>query len=108
MAGDRGRVDPPRPPQRIGLLGRKAANANPWRTRHGTLFTSPIHKGKTTMSKNDSGVPNLNSDKGVAQPYEAPEVTNDTSYIKGFGSPSPKSIEKQIDANIGQSKKSGC
>ena len=58
-----------------------------------------------------SGVPGLNSDNGVATPYEPPaQNDNDTSFLNSVGNTPrfPKSTEKQIDANLGQSKKSGC
>jgi hypothetical protein len=56
-----------------------------------------------------SGVPGLNSDNGVAKPYEDKQGDSDTSFLNSVGNTPrfPKSTEKQIDANSGQSKKAG-
>jgi hypothetical protein len=40
-----------------------------------------------------------------AEPYKEPPKTDDTSFIKGFGTPMPPSIEKKIDKAGGQQKK---
>jgi hypothetical protein len=57
-----------------------------------------------------SGVPGLNDGKN-ADAYEPPaQNSDDTSFLNSVGNTLrfPKSTEKQIDANSGQSKKSGC
>jgi hypothetical protein len=59
------------------------------------------------MAKNESGVPGsaMNGDENAA-PYTAPKQGDtDVSFIKGFGTPSPKSIEGKIDRAGGQQKK---
>jgi hypothetical protein len=56
-----------------------------------------------------SGVPGSTTNGDNAKAYEPPaQNDSDTSFIKGFGTPSPKSIEKKIDANLGQSKTPNC
>jgi hypothetical protein len=59
------------------------------------------------MADNKSGVPGSTTNgNNAATPYEPPAQNDtDTSFIKGFGTPSPKSIEKQIDKAGGQQKK---
>jgi hypothetical protein len=67
-------------------------------------------KENIEMAKDPSGVPGLNDGKN-ADAYEPPaQGDSDTSFLNSVGNTPrfPKSIEKQIDANLGQSKKSGC
>jgi hypothetical protein len=45
----------------------------------------------------DSGVPGTTTNGDNAKAYEPPaQNDSDTSFIKGFGSDSPKSIQKKI------------
>jgi hypothetical protein len=56
------------------------------------------------MAKDESGVPGLNSGP-IAEPYQEPAVKSDVSFIRGRGTPSPKSIEGKIERAGGQQKK---
>jgi hypothetical protein len=57
------------------------------------------------MAKDPSGVPGLN-DGNNADAYVPPaQGDTDTSFIEGFGTPSPKSIEGKIDRAGGQQKR---